>query len=260
MQIFNRVTLQTPESVELEFRLAGIGNRALGLFVDYNILAGLLIGLILLWLLVVQELTRWLDQLAVDYSAIADWFVAIALLSLFAVFVGYFVFFETLWQGQTPGKRIAKIRVICDDGRPIRLGQATLRALLRPVDDLFSLGVILIIVGKREKRLGDWVAGTLVVQEIAPTVKVPFVPSEQAQTVANQLMELADVSRLLPDDFAVIRAYLQRRSLLDAKARSQLSLQLARQAKQAIDLQELPSDLSPDLFLEAIYLAYPQQS
>lgn len=256
MHLFNRVSLRTPESVELEFRLAGIGSRALALFVDYTILAVLLVGLIALTGIFVEQLTRYLEQLNFNYSALADWFTAIAILAAFAIFVGYFVLFETLWQGQTPGKRVAKIRVIRDDGRPVRLGQTSLRALLRPVDDLLSLGVVLIILGDREKRLGDWVAGTLVVQEVAPRVTRPFTPSEQAQAVATQLSELATLSALLPNDFAVIREYLQRRSLLESTVRSQLSLDLARQAKAVIGLESLPQDMSPDLFLEAVYLAY----
>ena len=79
--------------------------------------------------------------------------------------MGYFVLCETLWQGETPGKRFVKIRVIQDNGRPITLQQATLRALFRPVDDLFFLGLLFVILGKREKRIGDWLAGTLIIQE-----------------------------------------------------------------------------------------------
>ncbi|MBE9008685.1 RDD family protein, partial [Pseudanabaenaceae cyanobacterium LEGE 13415] len=64
---------------------------------------------------------------------------------------------------------------------------------------------------------------------------------------------------LLPDDFAVIREYLQRRSTLDTRARTDLSLKLARQAKDILGLQELPFQMTPDLFLEAIYLAYQRR-
>lgn len=260
MRLFNHVTLRTPESVELEFTLAGIGNRAFALFIDYVILGIGLALFLMAWALFSTQLLLYLESTDINYSGLPNWLLAIALLLTFAIFVGYFIFFETLGQGRTPGKRVAHIRVIRDDGRPARLGQATLRAMLRPVDDLLSLGVVLIILGKREKRLGDWVAGTLVIQEIRPVVKKTLGLAEQSPDIAQQLLNQSNIAALLPDDFAIIRDYLYRRSLMDTSARGQLSLQLARQVKDIIDLEKLPQDMTPDLFLEAVYLAYQQQS
>ena len=260
MRFFNQITLRTPESVELEFTLAGIGSRALALVIDYNILGLILIGFVLLWLLFSVQLTNYLSQWKVDYSGLANWLLAIPFLVCFICFVGYFIFFETLWQGQTPGKRWIKIRVIRDDGRPVTLTQATLRALLRPLDDTFSLGFFFIVFGKREKRLGDWAAGTVVVQEERPVTSTNFPLAPQAQDLANQLLELADFSQLLPDDFAVVREYLRRRSLMSPSAKTDTSLRLARQVKDVLYLDTLPFDMKPDLFLEGVYLAYQQQS
>lgn len=263
MRLFNQITLRTPESVELEFTLAGIGNRAYALFIDYNLLGLVLILFWLLWALVVTQLLGYLELLnsesGFNYSGLPNWLWAIALLTTFALFVGYFVLFETLWQGQTPGKRIAHIRVIRDDGRPARLAQATLRALLRPIDDILSLGVFLIAFGNREKRVGDWVAGTLVVQDVRPLVKRSLVLSDQAEAIATRLHQEAQVFQLTPDDFVVIRDYLHRRSLMDAGARSELGYTLARQVKEIITLEQLPQNMTPDMFLEATYLAYQQE-
>ncbi|HEY9645792.1 MAG TPA: RDD family protein [Chroococcidiopsis sp.] len=259
MRFFNRVTLQTPESVELEFSLAGIGSRAFALLIDYHILGLTLVIFLVVWSILSNQLLNYLEQLDVDYSIAPSWLLAIALIVCFVIFVGYFVFFETVWQGQSPGKRLAKIRVIRDDGRPVRIGQATMRALLRPIDDLLSLGVFMIVLSKREKRLGDWVAGTIVVQDVRPTAKSAFALSDQAEAIAQQLLAMADFSNMLPDDFAVIREYLQRRSLMERKAKSDLSLTLARQVKAVIALETLPQDMTPDAFLEAAYLAYQQQ-
>lgn len=261
MHFFNRITLQTPESVELEFVLAGIGSRAWALFIDYNLLGLTLAGFWMLWGLFSYQLLEYLNrQRTVEYAGLPNWLLAIAFLISFAIYVGYFVCLETLWQGQTPGKRLAKIRVIRDDGRPEQLAQATLRALLRPVDDLMWVGAFLIMFGKQEKRLGDLVAGTVVVQEERPNTSTHFTLSDNAQEVADQLLQVADLSRLLPDDFAVVREYLQRRSLMESKAREQANLQLARQVKDVIALEKLPFDMTADLFLEGVYLAYQQQS
>ncbi len=148
MRFFNRVTLQTPESVELEFTLAGIGNRALALVIDYTVLSASLTVFIIAWSLFSIQMSDFVN--ITGNSRL--WLVAIALIVSFCIFTGYFILFETLWQGQTPGKRFAKIRVIRDDGRPIGLQQATLRSLLRAVDDTLFLGAFMIILSRREKR------------------------------------------------------------------------------------------------------------
>lgn len=261
MRFFNRVTLQTPESVELEFTLAGIGNRAYALLIDYIVLGLGFIGFSVIWLIlsISLQLIEVIDNFLGGDERRALWLLAIYLLITFFIYVGYFVFFEALWQGQTPGKRYVKIRVIRDDGRPITLQQSTLRALLRPIDDSFFLGLFFIVLSKREKRLGDFVAGTLVIQEEQPIVSGTFPVSKQAQTLANQLQIEADLSRLQPEDFAVIREYLQRREAMTPQAKAELSRQLAHQVKEVIALEKVPEKVTANVFLEAVYLAYQQQ-
>jgi uncharacterized RDD family membrane protein YckC len=186
------------------------------------------------------------------------WLLAIFVIIAFAIYISYFVFFETLWFGQTPGKRFAKIRVVRDDGRPIGLQQATLRALLRPFDESLFIGAFLIMLGRREKRLGDLVADTIVIQAQTPTISATLTISEQAKILHKKLVQIAELSQLLPDDFAVIREYLQRRGAMSLKARASLSLKLAEQVTAIINLEKLPEAVTPDLFLEAVYLMYQQ--
>lgn len=259
MHIFNRVTHQTPESVELEFTLAGIGSRAWALLIDYHVVAAILILFLSIWLaissVIVDAWTRFFGTENIEL-----WFLAIAILVTFAINTGYFVFFETLWQGQTPGKRLAKIRVIQVDGKLIGLQQATLRALLRSIDDTLFIGALLIMLAKKEQRLGDLVAGTIVVQAETATASTLTLDNAAQETVNELLQTSADFSQLLPDDFATIRDYLHRREKMSPKAREQISLNLAKQVKAIIGLEQLPTPLKPDLFLEAVYLAYQQQS
>ena len=252
MSLFNRIKIRTPESVELEFTLAGIGNRTIALVVDYLIWGAALIGVLIFWAVLSFQLQRYFSNI----KSIELWLTAIAILITFAVYTGYFVFFETLWQGQTPGKRYVNIRVIRDDGQSVGAAQTILRALMRPIDDIAFIGMLLIIFTKREKRLGDLVAGTLVIQEERPIAPATFALSPDAESLADQLLITQNFNALLPDDFAVIREYLQRRSRLDPRARTDLSLKLARQARDLLGMQELPFQMTPDLFLEAVYLAY----
>ncbi len=256
MHIFNRVKFVTPESVELEFTLAGIGSRAWALIIDYHVL-GLIIGLFLIvWTTISVQLLDFWTSIFGDQAGL--WSLAIAFFLFFAIYVGYFVFFEAIWQGQTPGKRVAKIRVVRDDGRPVGLQQTTLRALLRPFDELLFIGAFLIIFSGKEKRLGDLIAGTIVIQTQAVNVSVKekLVLSEAANSVCENLLQVADLSPMLPDDFAVIREYLIRRNIMSEKARASLSLELTRQVQSIIKLENFDNHVSPDVFLEAIYLAY----
>ncbi|MFB2933707.1 RDD family protein [Aerosakkonemataceae cyanobacterium BLCC-F154] len=256
MRFFNRITLQTPESVELEFTLAGIGNRALALLIDYIALG---LTLTVFWV-------AWGIFTVVIIDAFGNarnlglWLFAIALFLNFTIYMGYFVFFEVLWQGQTPGKRYSKIRVIRDDGRRVGIQQATLRALLRPFDDTLFIGAFLIMLTPKEKRLGDMAAGTVVVQEEYLVATTNFTISEKTQELAKELPQIANLSLLLPDDFATVREYLQRRQEMTTKAKNELSLHLARQIRNIIDLKDLPEGLTPDVFLEAVYIAYQQQT
>ncbi|MEH2006182.1 RDD family protein [Nostoc sp.] len=253
MRFFNRITFQTPESVELEFILAGIGNRALALLIDYTVLVVTLFVFFLTWTVFSTQLFNFFDA-----QNLGIWLIAIFFIIGFAIYISYFVFFETLWFGQTPGKWVAKIRVVRDDGRLIGLQQATLRALLRPFDETLFIGAFLIMLGSREKRLGDLAAGTIVIQAQTTTASATLTISEQAKVLHEQLIQIADLSLLLPDDFAVIRDYLQRRGAMSLKARASLSLKLAEQVVAIINLEKLPEAVTPDVFLEAVYLVYQQ--
>ena len=256
----NRVQLRTPENVVLDVELAGIGNRALALAIDYAILSVVavlgFVGFVLLALSASEPQRNWL--------------AALAILTGFAVYGSYFVFFEALWQGQTPGKRFVHIRVVLEDGRPIGLPQAGLRALLRPLDDLIYLGAVCIILNKREKRIGDWVAGTLVVQEVPPTLEIKVSP--EAITLAEQLTGRPELLPLPPNDYAIVQRFLQQRRDMDPEARRQVARRLAEQLCERMAIsdksfieaelplsslrkQPQPTD-GPEQFLEAVWLTY----
>jgi uncharacterized RDD family membrane protein YckC len=261
MRFFNKISYSTPESVELDFLLAGIGSRAYALFIDYSILTGVWTVFALLWATFSIGLMSYITEGNVDSSGAPAWLLAIYVLINFVLWSGYFILFETLWQGQTPGKRVAKIRVVQDDGRPMRLAQATLRSLLRTIDDTLFIGVFFILFQKREKRIGDLVAGTIVIQtETGDRKSADFSISPEAKQLATQLPDMADLSQLIPDDYAVVREYLTRRRKMSTKARNDKSLELARQLRTLVKLEEIPKGTTSDQFLEAVYVAYQDSS
>lgn len=255
MNLFNQINLETPESIELEFTLAGVGNRAYALAIDYILLgATLLLSLILVLFLSYQIST--FSLLSGNRDIIIKWLWAIEVLLVFAIYVGYFVFFETIWQGQTPGKKRASIRVVDDNGRPVNLLKTSLRALCRPIDDLSFIGVFLIIFGKREKRIGDLIAGTLVIQEEAARKSQQINTSDQAIALAPTLGANSKINLLSPENFTIIGDYLNRRNSMSKLARNDIARKLALQIQNIIELETIPEDVTANVFIEGIYLAY----
>jgi uncharacterized RDD family membrane protein YckC len=253
MKFLNRVKSQTPESVELEFVLAGVGNRTYALIIDYLIWSSTLFLLLLGWAFLLTQVD-WLRS-----DTIRPWLSAIQILILFAVYIGYFVLFETLWRGQTPGKRYVKIRVIREDGRNVGIQQSILRSLLRPIDDILCLGFFLIVFTAQEKRLGDWVAGTISIQEGQAVTSQKITLSPAASDLAIRLNETGKIVAISPDEFATIRKYLYRYPALDPATKDRVSDRLARQLLAKIELADRPPTLDPHLTIESIFLAYQQQ-
>ena len=253
MKFLNRVKSRTPESVELEFILAGLGNRIYALIIDYLIWSSILILVLIVWAFLVTQVA-WLRS-----EPIRLWITAIQLLILFGVYVGYFICFETLWRGQTPGKRYVKIRVIREDGRNVGIQQSILRSLLRPIDDILCLGFLFILFTAQEKRLGDLVAGTILIQEGQTVAKQKIEISPVATDIATRIIETGKIAALTPDQFATIRKYLYRYPALAPAARNSVSDRLANQLLQRIELTETPPSIDAHLMIEAIYLAYQQQ-
>lgn len=256
MGLSDRIIVQTPESVELEFTLAGVGSRCLALLVDYALWSLSLLGFMYLWIVSAERIRDLAQRLTGNGDNGELWLLALFFLIFFALYVGYFVVFETLWQGQTPGKRWAKIRVICNDGRPAGLSQAILRAILRPFDDWMFIGFLLLALTPQEQRLGDWLAGTLVVQAPRPWQPLRFKPSPEAIDLMDYLVRQGQWDRVLPQDFSILRDYLQRRPSLLPAAQAHLSQTLAQDLQHLLRLPPLGPSVAPQIFLEAMYLAY----
>ncbi len=156
----DKLIIDTPEQVHLEFTLAGIGSRFTAVFLDVLIEALLYLLLFLLTLI-------WISG-GIFNATRSIWWDAILTLIIFCINWGYYAIFEALWKGQTPGKRWAGIRVIKETGRPINTFEAIARNLVRFVDFLpgfYGIGVLTMLLNAKNRRLGDYVAGTIVVHE-----------------------------------------------------------------------------------------------
>ncbi|MGH7699828.1 MAG: RDD family protein, partial [Gemmatimonadales bacterium] len=158
-QFSSRLAIETPEHVVVELELAGLGSRAAAAVLD---------GLLVLLLFIVVNLgLGGIESVAPD--AAESWVVAFGIIVNFLAFWGYFLLFEALNHGRTPGKRAVGIRVVMDTGHPVTFGAAAARNLLRLVDaqPLFAylVGLAFVLLHGQNKRLGDIVAGTIVVRD-----------------------------------------------------------------------------------------------
>jgi uncharacterized RDD family membrane protein YckC len=173
-------------------------------------------------------------------SQMSKWTLALMIIILFLIFTGYFIFFEWLWNGQTPGKRLLKLRVIREDGRPITLWEAIARNLLRIFDAIpgfffpvYSLGLISIFLSSRDQRFGDMFAGTVVIRERtdeAPTFEETF--SNQISDAAFRRVQKrtdfqANVNLVTPDEIEVVESFLRRRWDLTERQRLWMAWRVA---------------------------------
>ena len=182
-------------------------------FIDTLIqgLCYLVLGLLALLVVAVFPAAKGLGDLG------PKWAMAIVIISAFLVYSGYFAIFEAWWHGQTPGKRYVGIRVVKDNGRGITVGEAMSRSFLRVVDGapaLYLFGLIVMMVSKEKKRIGDYVAGTIVVHEKAADEKEINFQALPEQTVVQDW-----ATRLTTQDLELIESFLQRRYTLDQGAR-----------------------------------------
>jgi uncharacterized RDD family membrane protein YckC len=267
-QLPDQFSVDTPEQVALNFPIAGIGSRFLAILTDSAIQV-VCILLILLFAVLLPPFS-W-GQVA---STAGKWFVAALGLFFFLLYWGYFSLFEAYWNGQTPGKALLKIRVIKDSGRQITLFEALARNLLRPIDYLPALyltGVITMLCNRQQKRLGDLVAGTLVVHEppesqpllthnsrtftapltpVAPESAIPS-PGELAAAQAAGLFPADAIARLDHHDLNVMETFFARALDLDPARRNEMALRIATRLCYRMQLP-LPESPAPERLIEAI--------
>ncbi len=211
------LSIDTPENVVFGYRVAGIGSRFLAALVDST--------LILIFQVVVNLgvffVARFLFRLSFsgDLTGLA-WLLAIFGLVAFAFLWGYYIFFEMLWNGQSPGKRWVGLRVMRVDGTPITLTESIIRNLVRLVDFLpayYGVGVVTMFIDSQARRLGDLAAGTVVVHDRAAITleslaAVPARPAASPGTNADAASW--PVERLTNRDVEIAEDFLRRRETL----------------------------------------------
>ena len=183
---------------------------------------------------------RWLPE---------SWAPALLMIFLFCVYWGYFAFFEVIWKGQTPGKRLAGIRAIKNSGRALNVYEVIGRNLLRAVDwlpGMYITGIVSMMISRLHQRVGDHLAGSIVVHDKRAEEIRPDWSWSGARASSDPAL-----SKITPEELLLIETYLQRRLSLDFAIRDDSARRIAARitAKTGI---ERPQDLSLDDFLEGI--------
>jgi uncharacterized RDD family membrane protein YckC len=261
--------IDTPEQVELRFGVAGIGSRFVAILLDTLILYFSLLVVLLIFVLFGSALGVRGDS---EIGTGGKWFIAVLVLLVFVLLWGYFALFEALWHGQTPGKRVMKLRVIKDSGRQITLFEALARNLVRFIDYLpgmYLTGVITMLCNKRNQRLGDMVAGTIVVHERAD--EQPLLIQTSTTILAPKVMDAAPwqgsssavwgqavpslfpadaVAKLSAHDLMVMETFFARMLDLPTETRAAMAYRIAGQmtAKMGVTSEEP----NPERVLESL--------
>lgn len=218
------VDVETPELVVLSYTIAGLGSRLYAALIDLLFCA-------LLFIAVAVGIGILLPRNRIAAAVRTDSSTALATAALvilqFAILWGYYLLFEGLRDGQTPGKRLLRLRAVRDGGFSVGFAASAVRNLMRIVDlqPIFTylIGIGAIAFSKSGKRLGDMVAGTIVVRESLvrqPLVdRAPATPAAAAPVLSAQLSET---------EFQLLDRWAARRNSLDADRRRQLTEQVAR--------------------------------
>jgi uncharacterized RDD family membrane protein YckC len=236
----DKLTIDTPEQVHLEFVLADIGSRFMAVFADTLIQSVAAFVLILGGAMAGAGTGRF-----------GIWILAAIIILGFCIFWGYYAAFEALWNGQTPGKRWAGIRVIKETGRPINAFEAIARNLVRVIDlipGIYAVGIVTMLLNSKNRRLGDFVAGTLVVHDKKSREGDLFfnTPQQAPEFTVYQ------AGKLGAPEIELIETFLARRLDIPAEVRRQSGVRIANMisAKLGIDPGARPAD--NENFLELV--------
>ena len=246
------ISIETPESVTLEADVAGFGSRVLAALIDYLII---FVALSVFYCIALSSIRPS------DNGGLT---AALTILVLFAIFMFYHLLFELAWNGQTPGKRILKLRVVQANGMPVTANGVVIRNLVRLFDmlpALYGIGLTSMFVTRHTQRLGDLAARTIVIHERGQ-VNLAAVREDYNvwYTLITRNSEIPDYIRvdLLTDqDRRTVVNYLQRRD--EMTSREPVATMLAQRIGRAMgyaDYWYLSSLGRAEQFLEQVARAF----
>ena len=229
--------VRTPESIALTYQLAGLGSRFLAVTIDMLLQVAVAAALLFGFVLAAARISLHARPLTPAAEKIGEALgIALLIALVFVIFFGYFIAFEALWNGQTPGKKALGIRVVRDGGYAIDFGASLVRNLIR-VGELivgsYAVSAIAMLLSPENKRLGDIAAGTIVVRDARLGLPELVAKSAQPEPIYGATRYLSGEER------SIVKRFLERRDALVPPRRRELAAQLAGRVR-----PRLPEDLA----------------
>ena len=218
----------TPDNLQLDYEVAGLGSRSTAALIDYIIIFFMVTIISVAAFVAAEPLSNFISRSGIPSDmARAARFVLAALVILigFGSWWGYFMVFELLWNGQTPGKRMLGLRVVDSRGRSLGAMASVIRNLVRLVDMLLLIGVWVMMFDKLSRRLGDFAAGTLVIR--LPRQGRLLFQKTQVPDTTSDMLDLLSGRTITAEEYAVARDYFDRSGRLDAKRRDEIAREIA---------------------------------
>lgn len=258
--------VETPEHVELHFALATVGNRFLACAIDHSIqLVALMLTSWIAWRLS-EDVRQTSSRIFGGNGDSSVWVLAVGTLITFVILFGYFILFETFWNGQTPGKRWMKLRVIQDDGRPVTFFSSFARNLMRAADiqpfTFYTIGLISAFTSARAKRIGDHLAKTVVIKEReseAPAFEEVFeheIIDSALRRIAPAVEFRGDVGVVSSTEILAVEMFLRRRYDIPEQPRMWLAWRIAAPLIEKIKPHYRPENFNFEGFLEELLARY----
>jgi uncharacterized RDD family membrane protein YckC len=229
----------TSEKVPFTYRVAGLGSRGLAALADLGVIV--VLAVIGVMIMAVYEVGR------------RGFGTAVGVLWLFFLLIGYFLMFEWLWLGQTPGKKLLGIRVIQWDGTSLSFTQSALRNLARVIDvlpGLYGVAMVVALCNREQRRLGDLAAGTLVVHQERGTAVLRALHGQRSEAERDQ--EEAVRRRLDQLDRKQRQGVLDlclRRDQLRIRTRTRLFASLAEYCRTQLGITPRPQESDEKMVL-----------
>jgi uncharacterized RDD family membrane protein YckC len=258
--------VDTPENIAFSYQVSGIGSRFLAALIDTAII-GILMIVALLTAAAFLSTSVGHDLIG---GVAQSWIIAGYSLLAVIIYWAYYIFFELIWNGQSPGKRLIGLRVIRTDGTPVTAVDSAVRNLVRLVDFMpayYGVGVIVMLVNSQARRLGDLAAGTVVIKE-RREVTLPNLASSASRTVAPTSADsppmpveavLWPLERLTDDDYYVVNEFFARQDKLPNRDVLACRLASAMRAKLELPLTQPLTTAEAVDFLGQISAVYRWQ-
>jgi uncharacterized RDD family membrane protein YckC len=224
------VSVRTPESIAFSYELAGLGSRFLALCLDMAIQFTIFLGIAWGLIFAAARLPHTHSTVSDKTAESLEYALLVAI--VFIIFFAYFILFEGLWNGQTPGKKALGLRVVRDGGYPLDFGGSFIRNLIRVGEfalAFYALSALVTLISPENKRLGDIAAGTIVVRDSrAHGLQAIRESAEHAP---------ARTAMLTDEEHALIARFLARRESMDAQHRRSMAFQIADRARRRVPAQ-----------------------